>query len=78
MSSLPVLQELIKEKYGLTAEVLDPHSPMRDKGLDSLALVEFLFVVEERFGITMTDSQADVATLAELANVVDKILAKKS
>ncbi len=78
MSSLPVLQDLIKEKYGLTAAALDPHSPMRDKGLDSLALVEFLFVVEERFGITMTDAQADVATLAELANVVDKILAKKS
>jgi acyl carrier protein len=78
MSSLVVLQDLIKEKYGLDAQALAPDSPMLEKGLDSLALVEFLFVVEERFGITLPDAQANVQTLAELATVVDKILAKKS
>jgi acyl carrier protein len=78
MSSLPALQDLIKEKYGLDAVALDPNTPFRDKGLDSLALVEFLFVVEDRFGITMPDSQTNVSTLAELAKVVDKFLAKKS
>lgn len=78
MSSLVALQDLIKEKYGLEAVALDPHAPFGDKGLDSLALVEFLFVVEERFGITMPDSQTNVTTLAELAKVVDKLLAKKS
>ena len=69
---------MVREKYGLDAAAMDPHSPMRDKGMDSLALVEFLFVVEERFGITLPDAQTNVQTLAELAKVVDKILAKKS
>jgi acyl carrier protein len=78
MSSLVVLQDLIKEKYGLDAQALAPDSPMLEKGMDSLALVEFLFVVEERFGISLTDAQTNVQTLAELAKVVDKILAKKS
>lgn len=78
MSSLVALQDLIKEKYGLDPAALDPHTPMRDKGLDSLALVEFLFAVEDHFGITLPDSDANVATLAQLAELVDRIVAKKA
>ncbi len=78
MSSLVALQDLIKEKYGLDVAGLDPHTPIRDKGLDSLALVELLFAIEDRFGITLPDADADVTTLAQLAELVDSILAKKS
>ena len=49
MSSLNELQSLIQEKYGIEPSALDPHASMREKGLDSLALVEFLFAVEDRF-----------------------------
>lgn len=78
MSSLVALQTLIKEKYGLDAEALDPHASMSDKGLDSLALVEFLFAVEDQFGITLPDADANLTTLAQLADLVDAELAKKS
>jgi acyl carrier protein len=78
MSTLVALQDLIKEKYGLDAEALDPNTPMSDKGLDSLALVEFLFAVEDHFGITLPDADANVTTLAQLAELVDATLAKKS
>ncbi|REV41458.1 acyl carrier protein, partial [Mycobacterium tuberculosis] len=51
MSSLKELQDLIHEKYGIEPSKLDPHASMRETGgLDSLALAEFLFAIEDHFG----------------------------
>jgi acyl carrier protein len=75
MSSIQELQELIHEKYGIEPAALDPQASMREKGLDSLALVEFVFAIEDRFGITMPDDDPNIDTLAELAAVVDKVRA---
>jgi acyl carrier protein len=74
MSSLKVLQDLIHEKYGIEAAALDPHASMRDKGFDSLTLVEFVFAIEDHFSISITDDDANsIDTLAGLAAVVDKV-----
>ena len=78
MSSLKELQELIQEKYGTEMAALDPHDSMREKGFDSLALVEFVFAIEDHFSITIPDGDPDVDTLAQLAAVVDKIRASKA
>ena len=77
MSSLPELQKLIQEKYGLEAAQLDPTTPIREKGLDSLALVELLFAIEDHFGISLPDDQSHLDTLGELAVLVDKLCAAK-
>lgn len=75
MSSLKELQDLIHDKFGIAPEELDPQASMRDKGFDSLALVEFLFAVEDHFQISMTDEESNVDTLAQLAERVDRIRA---
>lgn len=78
MSSLTELQTLIQEKYGLDAATLDPHASMRASGVDSLALVEFLFEVEDRYGISIPDNRTELDTLAELAVIVDQLRAAQS
>ncbi|RYF63829.1 MAG: acyl carrier protein [Comamonadaceae bacterium] len=77
MSSLKDLQDLIQEKYGIDTAALDPNASMREKGFDSLALVEFVFAIEDKFGITMPDTDMNIDTLAELAAVVDRIRAEQ-
>lgn len=77
MSSLPALQELIHTKFGIDPATLDPHASMRERGVDSLALVEFVFAVEDQFGISIPDENASLDTLAELAAVVDQLVAAK-
>ena len=78
MSSLSELQTLIHEKYGIDPATLDPHASMREKaGFDSLALVEFVFAIEDHFGINLPDQESNVDTLAELAAVVDKVRAEQ-
>ena len=76
MSSLKELQDLIQEKYGIDPATLDPDASMRGAGIDSLALVEFLFEVEDRFTISVPDQYSNIDTLAELAAVVDQMRAK--
>ena len=78
MSSLNVLQELVHEKFGIDAATLDPNASMREKGFDSLALVEFLFAIEDRFGISMADEDSNIDTLAQLAAAVDERVAAKA
>ncbi|HEY9026326.1 MULTISPECIES: acyl carrier protein [Variovorax] len=79
MSSLKELQDLIQDKYGIEPSKLDPHASMRETGgLDSLALAEFLFAIEDHFGIVMPDEDANIDTLAELAVLVDKVRAEKA
>ncbi len=78
MSSLKELQDLIHEKFGIAPSELDPGASMREKGMDSLALVEFVFAVEDRFGISISDEQSNVDTLAELAAHVDKVRAARA
>jgi acyl carrier protein len=77
MSSLKQLQDLVHEKFGIEASALDPNASMREKGFDSLALVEFLFAIEDQFGISMSDEDSNIDTLAQLSTVVDKLVAAK-
>ncbi len=78
MSSLKELQDLIQEKYGPEMAALDPNDSMRGKGFDSLALVEFVFAIEDHFSITIPDNEPEVDTLAELAALVDQIKASQA
>ena len=72
------MQDLIQQKYGLDASALDPHASMRASGVDSLALVEFLFDVEDRYGISIPGDDPHLDTLAELAQIVDQLRAAQT
>ncbi len=78
-SSLQQLQDLIHEKFGIERAELGPGASMRDKGFDSLALVEFLFAVEDHFKISLPDTDDEnMNNLGQLAALVDELLAKKA
>ena len=78
MSSLEEIQDLIQKKYGIEPSSLDPHSSLRGHGIDSLTLVEFLFAVEDHYGISVPEKYSDVDTLASLAAAVDEIRASQT
>jgi acyl carrier protein len=71
-SSLKALQDLIFKLYGSETAALDPHASMRERGFDSLTLVEFVFAIEDHFSISIADDETNsIDTLAGLAAVVD-------
>ena len=78
MSSLEEIQGLIQKKYGVEPSALDPNASMRGHGIDSLTLVEFLFTVEDHYGISVPEKYSNVDTLAELAAAVDELRASQT
>lgn len=78
MGSLQHLQDIIREKYSLEPPAFDPHQSMREQGLDSLAVAEFLFEVEDRLGLTLPDEYKDLETLAGLADLIDRVRAEQA
>lgn len=78
MSTLQELQALIHEKYDIDASTIDPHESLREKGLDSLTLVEFVFEVEDRYKISLPEQNESIESLQGLANAVDKAVADKA
>jgi acyl carrier protein len=78
MGSLQHLQDIIREKFNLDPAAFDPHQSMRDQGLDSLAVAEFLFEVEDRLGLTLPDEHMQVETLAGLAELIDRMRAEQA
>jgi acyl carrier protein len=77
-STLQELQDLIHEKFGIDKADLDPTASMREKGFDSLSLVECLFAIEDKYAISMRDEDSNIDTLGELAAVVDKLRAQQA
>ena len=71
MSTLDQLKQLLDEKFGIDPATLDPAQPLIEYGLDSLSLAEFMFTIEEHFGIEFPSGQQDVDTLAALADLID-------
>lgn len=78
MSSLKELQDLIHEKYNIDPATLDVHLSMREQGLDSLAVAEFLFEVEDQLGLSLPDVPDQVDSLAALAELVDRVRAQQT
>jgi acyl carrier protein len=77
MSSLTELQALIHEKYNIDPATLDVNLSMREQGLDSLAVAEFLFEVEDRLNLTLPDEHQKIETLAGLAELIDRLRAQQ-
>jgi acyl carrier protein len=50
---------------------------MREHGIDSLAMVEFLFEVEDHFKVSLS-GHADIDTLSGLARLIDGMRAEQT
>jgi len=73
MTTLEQLTQLLHDKFDIAPSALQPDLPLAEYGLDSLALAELLFTVEEEFDIKFPDRPDNVDTLAELATAIDRL-----
>lgn len=77
MTTLNTVQEMLAEEFELKAEQLVPEAKLVDLGIDSLATIEFLFKLEERFKLDLNNDPTPVETVADIAAEVDRLMAKQ-
>jgi acyl carrier protein len=75
MTTLRRTQRLIARRLEIDERELAPGRQLQDLGIDSLAVLELLFDLEEEFGIRLPHEHARVATLGDVVVLVDRELA---
>jgi acyl carrier protein len=64
---------IISSQHHIDTAAITPQTGLADAGLDSLAVAELLFSIEDVFGINLGDIAPDAvpATVGELVGLID-------
>jgi acyl carrier protein len=71
MTTLETLKVMLKSDYNVDPDQVASDSTLTSLGLDSLALAELLFEVEDRFHISLTSDIPPLNTVGEVADYID-------
>ena len=78
MTTLQSMQDIFKANFDLAAEVLQREAVLEDLEIDSLAMIEVLFAVEDEFRIVVPHEPAawrgQTRTFGDLVDYVDKLI----
>jgi acyl carrier protein len=75
MNTLEILQDLLIKDHSLTRAQLTPEAQLSTLGIDSLALIELMFQVEDRFRISLPDDKMPVLlTVGDVVTYIDGLL----
>ena len=81
-STFAAVSSVLVEKFHVDAGIVRPQAALDQLGLDSLALMEFVFAVEDRFDVRIPEERLDPrqagVTLEQLATLLDEAVAAKS
>lgn len=72
MTTLQIIQQMLADELSLDAASLDPVRPLNELGIDSLALIECMFKLEDAFGISVESEELKAGTLLEIATAIDR------
>jgi acyl carrier protein len=76
MDTLSRIKELAVKELSIDASKLDPDAPLDALGIDSLTFIEFMFKVEDEFGVKVSDEDLrNIKCLADLERHVAASLA---
>lgn len=74
MNSLSTIQQMMIEEFGLEASQVGSEAKLEDLGVDSLATIEFMFLLEDKFKLRMSDNPVAVKTVGDIAREIDLLL----
>ena len=81
MTTLQSVQALLKANFDLAPETLQPEAKLADLAIDSLAVIEVLFAVEDAFKVTVPSEPAalqnQITTVGDLVAYVEKLIAEQ-
>ena len=67
------LRAILAEKFEVAPELIDPTARMDQLGIDSLAVIEVIFQIEDEFKISIQSDPGELQTLADLVSCVDRL-----
>jgi acyl carrier protein len=79
MSTLDTLVDILTRDYSIAREQIGPDATLKTLGLDSLALLELMFKIEDRYQLKITgDTPTDLVTVSDVVRYIDSLLAENA
>ena len=79
MTTLDTMQSILKKNLDISADLVKPETTLESLAIDSLALIEVMFEVEEEFKITVpmepSATQEQLKTVGDLIVYIDALIA---
>ena len=76
-NTLSEIHAMLSSAFELPMERLRPEQSLEELGIDSLAAIEFIFELEDRFSITV-DERSQVTTVNDIALLVDAAMHRQA
>jgi acyl carrier protein len=77
MTTFDGIRALIVRDFDLPAERLRRETPLTEIELDSLAITELVFAIEDEFHVTADNSIPRFEKLGEIADYIDRLIAER-
>lgn len=77
-NTLSQIQAMLSKEYDLAMDRLGPEQSLADLGIDSLTTIEFMFKLEDKFAIRLSEERGELSTVNDIAVLVDKVLQTQS
>lgn len=71
------LKKLFVANFEFDEAALTPEATMDGLGLDSLDKIEFMFAIEEEFGIKMPDRDVKIVTIQDMIDIINRLVSEK-
>lgn len=72
------LRDIIASDHAIPPETLTPGTPLESLKIDSLALIELIFTLEEKFDVIADNVPQDLPTLGSVAEYIDGLVQSKA
>ena len=76
-TTFETMKRIIVKDYELAPERLMPDTPLADIELDSLAITELIFALEDEFNVVAKTNGQGMQTLGDIAVYVDQLIAER-
>ena len=76
-TTFETMKRIIVKDYELAPERLTPDTPLETIELDSLALTELIFALEDEFNVTAKTNGQGMQTLGDIAAYIDRLIAER-
>ena len=76
-TTFETMKRIIVKDYELAPERLMPDTPLADIELDSLAITELIFALEDEFNVTAKTNGQGMQTLGDIAAYIDQLIVER-
>ena len=76
-TTFETMKRIIVKDYELAPERLMPDTPLADIELDSLAITELIFALEDEFNVVAKTNGQGMQTLGDIAAYIDQLISER-